>query len=295
MKSALLDKLTVRVRVNYRRLNQEYINYVLKRQKRRMKVPVVKMAEAEMTLVVNPQIKTDGGIAVQSISSIPEWKRWNDYGIGLLEQAQYGAASAAFRRAADLNAENADLLVNAAISELKTERYAHQEKPQLQKAAQLINRAISISPDSLRAKYYRALIWRADGKIREAAEELRKVARAYPRDREVLRALSQTLYTLGSLQEARIGFEKILSIDPTDFGSYQFLSPLYLSEGRKDDADRANKLYLMWRDDPKADTVAAKFFAAHPEWSDERVSSHVHTRGAQQRPVLTGKSATPDQ
>jgi hypothetical protein len=32
--------LTLRARVNYRRLNQEYTNYVLGRQKRRMKIPV---------------------------------------------------------------------------------------------------------------------------------------------------------------------------------------------------------------------------------------------------------------
>ncbi len=292
--TAQLDFLKLRVRVNYRRLNQEYTNYVLQRQRKKLEMPIVRMAQTESILLLNPEVGGKADPAVASASKNPDWKRWNDYGIGLLEQAQYGMASAAFRRAAELNPSDPNLLVNAAISELKTERYAHQERPQLDKAADLINQALIRSPDSLRARYYRALIRRAEGRIAEAAEELSAIAKVYPRDREVHRQLAQTLYTLGRYKESLSGFERILQIDPTDFGAYQFLSSLYLSEGRKVDADRANSLYLLWRDDPKADGIAARFFAAHPEWTDERVSSHVHVQAGLKRPVLTGQSAVPD-
>ncbi len=291
--------LTLRARVNYRRLNYEYINYVLTRQKKKMTVPIVQMAEAEVKLRMEG-IATNNSNPQSAIHN-PQWKRWNDYGIGLLEQAQYGEASTAFRRAAELHSADPNLLVNAAIAELRTERYAHQDRPQLQKAAELIERALRI-PDSgqfakqtfLRARYYRALVWRAQGKLKEAASELEQIAEAYPRDREVQRQLAQTRYTLGSLVEARLGFETILNIDPTDFSAYQFLSPLYLSEGRQADADRAHQLYLQWRDDSRADAIASRFFAAHPEWADERIGSHVHTANAPRRPVLTGQAAGPE-
>jgi len=292
--------LTLRARVNYRRLNYEYINYVLTRQKKKMAVPIVQMAEAKTILLIggNALSALNPQSASLQIGHNPQWKRWNDYGIGLLEQAQYGEASAAFRRAAELHPADPNLLVNAAIAELRTERYAHQDRPQLQKAAELLERALNnpqsaiFNPQSLlRARYYRALVWRAEGKLKEAASELEQIAEAYPRDREVQRQLAQTRYTLGRLVEARFGFEAILHIDPTDFGAYQFLSPLYLSEGRQADADRAHQLYLQWRDDPRADAIAARFFAAHPEWADERVGSHVHTANAPRRPVLTGMAA----
>nr|MDQ3013562.1 hypothetical protein [Acidobacteriota bacterium] len=292
-----LAALTLRARVNYRRLNYEYISYVLTRQNKQLTIPIVRMAEATVKLGdAHPIAPSPRPLVAQS-----EAKRWNDYGIGLLEQAQYGEAASAFRRAAQLSPADPSLLVNAAIAELRTERYADPDRPQLRKAAELIERALRI-PDSgqfaksslLRARYYRALVWRAEGKLKEAALELDQIAAEYPRDREVQRQLAQTRYTLGRLMDARIGFETILKIDPTDFGAYQFLSPLYLSEGRKADADRANQLYLQWRDDPRADGIAAKFFAAHPEWADERIGSHVHGQGSPHRPVLTGQLAGPD-
>jgi len=64
-------------------------------------------------------------------------------------------------------------------------------------------------------------------------------------------------------------------------------------EGRIADAQRVQSLYLQWRDDPVADVVASRFFAAHPEWSDERVTSHIHGQHSRERRILTGESAAP--
>ncbi len=55
-------KLTLKARVNYRRLNQEYTSYVLKRQAKIMTVPIVKMAEA----VVRVQWSVVGNTGVVS-------------------------------------------------------------------------------------------------------------------------------------------------------------------------------------------------------------------------------------
>jgi Flp pilus assembly protein TadD len=291
--------ITLRARVNYRRLNQEYINYVLNRQKRSLKIPIVRMAEAETKLAVGgpTQVSSQSG----SGSGTPEWKRWNDYGIGLLEQAQYGPAAAAFRRASELSPNDPNLLVNAAIAEMRTERFAHHERPQLQKAAELIDRALNDPqsairnpPSVLRARYFRALIWRAEGKRLEAAAELKQIAAEYPRDREVQRQLAHTLYTLGQLADARSAFETILKLDPTDAGAYQFLIPLHLSAGMKAESERAQTKYLLWRDDPRADGIAARFFAGRPEWADERIGAHVHELRSSRRPILTDQHATPD-
>lgn len=300
--------ITLRARVNYRRLNQEYTSYVLKQQNRRLALPVVCMAEAAIRLgpqteVRPPRRGTIGANQPQADPmnsdpavaqmKTPDWKRWNDYGIGLLEQAQYGPAAAAFRRASELKPEDPNLLVNVAIAEMRTERFGP-ERAQYRKAALLLDAALKLAPTHLRARYFRALIWRADGKLQEAADELKQIACEYPRDREVERQLAQTLYTLGRLPEARAGFEAILAIDPTDFGAYQFLAPLYLSEGRQAEADRASRLYLQWRDDPLAEAVAARFFTAHPEWADERIGPHTHGDNAARRSILIGQHASPE-
>lgn len=291
-----MPTLTLRARVNYRRLSQEYSDYVLNRQRRTMKLPVVQMAEALRTLFVAPP--SEGSVRFNSLSADgkitnTDWKRWNDYGIGLLEQAQYATAAAAFHQASQLHPADADLLVNAAIAAMRTERYGP-ELEQLRKAAGLLEAALQRDPASLRARFYRALIWRAEGRPREAAAELSLIAKQFPRDREVQRQLGQTLYALGQLEQAQTAFFSIVTLDPTDAGAWQFLAPLFAGLGWKTEADRAQASYLQWREDPRADGIAARFFAAHPEWADERIGAHVHSDRSALRPVLAGNFAAPE-
>ena len=288
--------LKLRVRVNYRRFIQEYTDYVLKRHNAtQLKVPVVQMAEAELEL--GPPKKKHDKSRQGGLSKEQQSRRWNDYGIGLLEQAQYGEASEAFLRASELNPNDPDLLTSAAIAEMKTERYGP-ERPQLHKALALLDAALKLPPTNLdathaRARFFRAIVMRGLGQIQLAADELAKVAVEYPRDREVQRQLGQTLYSLGHISTAATAFEALLQIDPNDAGAYQFLAPIYLSESREK-SERAHRLYLLWRDDPLADVFGKRFFDAHPEWAEERIAAHIHGGNSKPRATLTGYFAVPD-
>jgi tetratricopeptide (TPR) repeat protein len=164
---------------------------------------------------------------------------------------------------------------------------------QLRKAKELLDRALKINPQLARTRFYYALLLRSQGKGAEAAAELAKLNGEYPRDREVARQLGQTLYGLGRLADSRAAFETVLGIDPTDAGAYQFLAPIYASEGRGSDSDLARARYLLWRDDPLASAVGVNFFAAHPQWADERVLMHTHGQDSPPRPTLTGLLASP--
>ena len=298
--------LTLRARVNYRRFIQEYTEFVLQQKGIHLVAPIVRMAETEVT-IGSTAATAKGSTSESSQESLTpdqQARRWNDYGIALLEQSQYGPAADAFRQAYAVSAggprgagstkgPDPDPLISAAICEMKTERFGP-ERDQLRKAATLLKAALKIDPTLPRAHFYHALLMRSEGKSREAAEELAQIARDYPRDREVQRQLGQTLYSLGRMAEARVAFEAVLAIDPTDAGAYQFLSTIYRSEKRQTEADRARALYLLWRDDPLADPIAARFFETHPEWADERVWAHVHGHGSPARPTLTGRFASPD-
>ena len=304
--------LTLRARVNYRRFIQEYTDHVLAGRNVKLEAPVVRMAEAEVKLTfggANAQTPLAKSASVKSavVKSAPkattkatpsaspdevQARRWNDYGIGLLEQMQYGPAADAFRRASEITPKDSDLLVNASIAEMRTEQFGL-ARDQIGKAALLLKRALKLNPTDARARFFHALLLRADQKPLAAMNELTKLAQEYPRDRELRRQLGQTLYLLGRMSDARAAFEAILTIDPNDAGAYQFLSPIYASEGRAEEAARAQKLYLLWRDDPLTDSVAARFFAANPQWAEERVWSHAHASDSPQRPTLTGSFAAP--
>ena len=86
----------------------------------------------------------------------------------------------------------------------------------------------------------------------------------------------------------------MLAVDPTDAGAYQFLAPIYQSLGLTAQAENARSLYLQWRDDPMANNIAARFFAGHPQWADERVLAHTHGGDSPLRPVLSGQLAAPE-
>jgi tetratricopeptide (TPR) repeat protein len=287
------ETLTLRGRVNYRRFIAEYADFVLKRQKRRLSIPVVEMARTEVSITLHKSNNAGIAHAVCSVRPSPsQARRWNDYGIGLLEQAQYGPAAEAFRKASEGDPLNVDFLVSAALAEMKTERFSP-ERTQWAKAKALLRRALSISPTSPRARYYHALLLRGQGKLVEASEELARLGSEFPRDREVHRQLGQALFTLGRLEDARDAFNAILGIDPTDAGAYQFLSPIYLSTGMQAKADWAQKLYLNWRDDPLSQSVASRFFANQPVWSEERTAMHIHSFESPQRAVVADTLIAP--
>lgn len=284
---AFAGQLTLKATVRYRRFNQEYTDYVLGRQHKDLAVPIIQMATTQV------QLTTNNSKALKPLEQLPTLmaKRWNDYGIGLLEQANYGAAAQAFSQAVAFDPQ-ASYLTNVAIAELRTERFAPQTS-QLAKAEALLDQALTLEPQNMRAKFYRALVWRGLGRLQAAATEMQAVAGQYPKDREVARQLGQTLYSLGNLPGAQQALETLLAIDPNDAGAYRLLAPIYESQGFKAQAAKTTELYLQFRDDPRAEGVAASFFAAHPEWREERTNQHVHLSQTTLRPVLTGQQAAP--
>ncbi|MCD9189203.1 MAG: tetratricopeptide repeat protein [Pyrinomonadaceae bacterium] len=299
-------EIVLRAKVNYRRFIKEYADYVAGKFKEAMPNPTVEMAKSEACLIAVENLpKTNAAKAgreknKKNVRLADEKeareavkllaRRWNDYGIGLLGQMQYGAASEAFRKASEVDPSDANLLVNAAIAELQTERYGP-ELTQLGKAKELLEKALATAPENNRAKYYFALVRRSEGATEEAAGILAKLALEYPNDREVQRQFGQTLYRLGRFDEARIAFLTINRIDPTDAGAYQFLSPLFAGSGLIKEAQEAQKNYLLWRDDPQSDVVANRFYAAHPEWSDVRVPGKIYSSESPERAEITGEDA----
>lgn len=280
--------IKLEARVFYRRFTQEYTNYVLARRATALTLPIVQMAETQTELA---QLPNQSSTTDKSDLAI-EARRWNDYGIGLMEQKQYGQASLAFRKASELGPGNPDFLISAAFAEMATERFADQRE-QYRKAAELVAAALKLNATLPRTRFCQALILRARHKPEEAADELRSLAREYPRDRLVQRELGNALYTLGRTEEATAAFEAVAAIDPTDFRTYESLAALYAGAGRIEDSKQANFLVEQWRDDPLAAQVGSRFFALNPQWADERIPAHSHNISTSARPVLTGNNAAP--
>lgn len=81
--------------------------------------------------------------------------------------------------------------LSAAIAEMRMERYAFNEQSQLNKAKELIERALRVSPEAPRGRFYQAVILRSLNQHKKAAEILADLAKMYPRDREVWRQMDK--------------------------------------------------------------------------------------------------------
>lgn len=287
---AEINSVTLRAKVNYRRFVQDYTKFVLgKYNAAHIEIPIVMMAEA--SVVLKNEITAEAEAKKSDTEQIA--RRWNDYGISLLEQSQASQAANAFRKAMNYSPQNPDYPTSAAIAEIRLERYAFDERSQIAKASELLKAALKISPQFPRALFYKAVISRSENNSAEAEKILNSLAVKYPRDREIRRQLGLTQFGLKKVSEARKSFEAVIEIDPTDAGAWQFLEPIYASEGDIKKSETAKRNYLLWRDDPLAETVATRFFNLNPNWLELRNPVHFYGLDSSLRPVATGHFAAP--
>ncbi|HUA93451.1 MAG TPA: tetratricopeptide repeat protein [Terracidiphilus sp.] len=256
--------ITVTAKVNYRRFNQHFTDFVMGK---RYDVPVVEMASRTRTFALgdNPAEKPDP-------QDNPEWMRWNNYGIGLLDAQQYAASVYAFERVAALRPDYADAYTNVAIADISWQRYDD--------ARTHLEKALTLAPKNARALYYRALVERIQGDLSAAVADLREMVAQYPRSRDGHRELGFSLYQQHKYQEACTEYEAVQSIDPDDLAAHYILSIVYRRLGRKEDAAREAAAFADQKDDPTANSYALEYLSKHPEVASESVPWHIHKEPA---------------
>jgi tetratricopeptide (TPR) repeat protein len=256
--------ITLTAKVNYRRFNQHFTEFALGK---RNDMPVVEVASRTRTFALgdNPAGKPDP-------QDNPDWMRWNNYGIGLLDAQQYAESVYAFERVAALRPDYADAYTNVAISDISWQRY--------EGARTYLDKALALTPKNARALYYLALVERIQGNLDAAVAELREVAAQYPRSRDAYRELGYSLFQQHKYADACVEYETLQGIDPDDLAGHYMLSILYRRLGRKAEAAREAAIFADQKDDPTANTYALDWLAKHPEITAESVPWHIHREPA---------------
>ena len=254
--------LTFTARVNYRHFRQSYLNNVF--GPGHPAYPIVELAAR--TRVLN--IGTTGTSAALPNDN-PDWMRWNNLGIGYLDQLQYADAMRAFREALKLRPDYADGWINIALTNLEWEKYAEAREP--------LMKALELSPGSARALYYMGLVERRSGNCDAEVNDFEQVVAQYPDARDARRELGITYYQTHRYAEARIQFEALQRIDPDDLAAHYNLAVIYRRLGMKDKAAQQSALFAVKQVDPGAPTYSLNYLRQHPEISIESVPMHVHT------------------
>jgi tetratricopeptide (TPR) repeat protein len=277
--------VSVTAAVMYRRFDQHFVDFGTSMPAgQHYPQPIVQMVSTTRTLNVgeNAAIKPLPG-------ENPEWMRWNNYGISLLDAQQYAAGVSAFQHVAKLRPDYADAPTNIAITLIQWEKY-NDALPYLQQS-------LSLAKDNARALYYLALVQRNNGDVEEAILNLQKVAAQFPRSRDAHRELGFSFYQQHKYALARAEYENVQSIDPDDLAAHYNLAILYRRLGMKAQASVEAASFADQKDDPTASTYALEYLRKHHEIAQESVPWHVHDldhHGADERlPATPTTAATP--
>ena len=260
--------ITLEARVNYRKFDRTYMNYVFGEGKG-PKLPVVVMAQDKVQLGVRGSIE-----ATNPPSPVKdEWQRWNDYGIGLLlEGGTKGAnkgelkqAEQVFRHVAE-HYQKADGWVNLARVYLKEGRN--------QEAIGVLSKASEMNfPAPWVINWLSAQVDDREGNLDSAVARYRDVLGTkipergfdFGRDYEVRNALGRALWGLYHqedpnsetrvelLQSTISTFQQTLRSDSENVDAHYGLSLAYAELARLNDPDSGKEVRSQNRSNEIAD------------------------------------------
>ena len=275
MPKQTVGPVTVTAAVEYRHLRQSYLNNVL--GPKHPDYPVVEIASRTRTLRVGdnqpePPAPTDNA----------DWMRWNNLGIGYLDELQYDDAMQAFEEVTRLRPDYKDGYVNLGLNYIEWEKYNEARAP--------LEKALALKPNDARALYYLALVERRQRHSEAELADLEEVVRQYPAARDARRELGISFYQQHRVDEAVAQFKALQAIDPDDLAAHYNLAILYRRKGMKQEAAAEAAQYAMKRIDPGAPTYSLSYLRSHPEISNESVPWHIH--GESTLPLLPQVAAT---
>ena len=254
-------QISLTATVRYRRFNQHFIDYAM--DKKQYPMPIIDMATETKIVKIGENTPQP-----PDPSENKEWMRWNNYGIGLLDAQQYEASVHAFERVAALRPDYADAFTNMAVVEISWEKYDD--------AKGNLAKALALLPDDPRALYYRAIVERNAGQIKEAIADLLAVLEKYPRAKDALRELGFSYYQQHDYAQARDTYLRLQAVDPDDLAAHYQLAILYRRTGDKAKAAIESAKFADQKDDPTASEYALQFLRKHPEVASESVVWHTH-------------------
>ena len=290
--------LTFEVKLRYRKFDTLYMNYVFGTNFAKGSpftvtndLPIVTMASDRITFPV----AGDSSAQPKNVEcKIPEWQRWNDYGIGLfLEGTDRGAEKGELIQAAQAfeNVEKlgrADGPVNLARVYFKEGR--------LDDAVAALQRAVKFDPPASHwtVAWFNGLVNKQNGFLDQAITEFRSILEdRYPeldkrgfdfsKDYEVINELGQAYFERAKMEhsnperqkqflaQAAESFQKTLALDSENLTAHYTLALIYAQLGdetkaayhrrqhekyRPDDNARDRAISIARRADPAADHAA---------------------------------------
>jgi len=280
--------ITVEVKLQYRKFDQHYMNIVSQKMEQlgmpirgsekgvpyRNELPVTTLASDQVTFLVSKDGAVEQKNAVeQPAPNIPEWQRWNDYGIGQLlkGKAELRQAAEAFSKVEELSRWDGPL--NLAR--------VYNTEGRVDEAVAALQRANEYADEKGFPRWTWAwlsgVINRQQGRLTEAETNLKSVLSDrtpemiergfdFSKDYQVSNLLGQTLFDLGRLrsrqqrdedataywEEAVSTFKRTLELDSENVTAHYNLQLLYQELGEDELSKVHRDLHQQYKPDDNA-------------------------------------------
>ena len=259
--------------LKYRRFTRVFSDYALGKK---TDLPIITMATTEQSINVGSETKAQPA----DPKAMPDWKRWNNYGIALLDQRQFPQAADAFDEVLSLDSKDYKpfALTNKALALIEMGGWKEAEG--------LVSKALEIDGQNMRAVFQLGRIDRSQSRLDKAESEFKKVLDAYPRDRLTLQQLGELSKIKSDivpadqrkdqLEIAEGYYDRVLAIDPEDPGAHYNLMIIYQKLGRRDDAKKEAAIFKDEKDDPSVSNISGSFLQVNSAIGMESLPFHTH-------------------
>jgi Tfp pilus assembly protein PilF len=146
----------------------------------------------------------------------------------------------------------------------------------MERAREVLNKALQLSPNLARAHFFYARVLRSDGDYDGAVQHLQTVVAQFPKDRVVRNDLGRILFLQRKYNDAIAQLNEAIAIDPEDLQANYNLMLCYRGLGNNDRAAEYEKRYLRFKADESAQALTGAYRRDHPDDNNERQSVHEH-------------------
>jgi len=312
------EPLTVEVKLNYRKFDTIYMNYIFGTNYANG-APFQVTNDLPITMIASDSVTFPiAGVAESQLanpkSEILEWQRWNDYGIGLFLEGDKGSEKGELIQAAQAF-ETVEKL-GRADGPLNLARVFFKEG-RLDDAVAALQRAAQFDPPAPRwtIAWLNGLVNKQNGYLDKAITEFRSILEdRYPeldkrgfdfsKDYEVINELGQTFFERSKqergdanrtqqsafLRQAEEQFKKTLAIDSENVTAHYNLALIYAQLGDAKLAEDHRRLHERFRPDDNARDRAIAIHRRQNAAADHAAQSIVIY--PMQRPGAFGLSGT---
>ena len=292
------EPVTIHAALHYRKFDTTFMRYIYGPEYQN-DLPIMTLAQDRLVLPVAAGNLGPLGQEVEfnPPSDVPEWERFNDYGIGLLRKGrgrgQLRQAEEAFERVEQLGRPEGPLN----LARVYLEQGSVQER-----AVAALERAAAFEPPAPEwsVLWFGAQVDKQNGFLDEAIEKMRNILDAsseemrrrsfdFSRDYRLLDELGQTLFERAKLErgEARASsrreyleraesmFVRVLEIDPENVSAHYNLNQLYRQLGQEEKAAEHLASYQKYKPDDNARGRAIAIARAQYEAADHAADAVV--------------------